>query len=315
MPEFEPAYFMKITSSLFPRALLSGAAFFIGLAAAAAEKAVTAPTQFVAGKEGRQIAYRSVGAGPVLVLCNRFRGTLDTWDPSFVDGLAAHFRVVIFDFRGIGRSTGEAPTKIMEMAEDIQHLIVGLGQEKVVLGGWSMGGMAAQVLATKQPELISHLILIGTGPAGKNEREMEPIFLEYAHKPVNDLADEYVLFFEPASGVSRRAADKSHERIAQRKKDLDTPVPPEAWPRLHQAGAEFRADLHGSRAMLKQTRLPILILHGDHDIVFPAQNWHALNREMPTAQLIVFPHTGHGPQHQFVDASVSYIETFYRTSK
>lgn len=282
---------------------------------AATETAVNAPTQFVDGKEGRKIAYRSVGKGPALVLSNRFRGTLDTWDPAFIDGLAAHFRVITFDFRGIGRSTGESPTKIMEMAEDIRDLIAGLKLEKVVLAGWSMGGMAAQVLATHHPESLSHLILIGTGPAGKNGKDMEPIFLEYAHKPVNDLADEYVLFFEPASEGSRRAADRSHERIAQRTTDLDVPVPPPVWPRLHQAGAEFRSDLHGSRAMLKQTRLPILILHGDHDIVFPVENWHALNREMPTAQLVVFPHAGHGPQHQFVDATVSYLTAFVRTAR
>ena len=306
---------MKIASCFSPRALVVSAVLVPGSAAAAVESAVTAPTQFVAGKDGRQIAYRSVGTGPALVLCNRFRGTLDTWDPAFIDGLAAHFRVITFNFRGIGRSSGEAPAKIMEMADDAHDLITGLGLKKVALGGWSMGGMAAQVLATKHPELISHLILIGTGPAGKNAHDMEPIFLDHAHKPVNDLADEYVLFFEPASEVSRRAADGSHERIAQRKNDLDIPVPPEAWPRLHQAGAEFRADVHGSRAMLKETRLPILILHGDHDIVFPVQNWHALNRGMPTAQLIVFPHAGHGPQHQFVDASVSYITAFLQSSE
>jgi pimeloyl-ACP methyl ester carboxylesterase len=306
---------MKITFSLSRGALLWAVLFFLGLAAEAAENAVTAPTQLVAGKEGRQIAYRSVGNGPAVVLCNRFRGTLDTWDPAFIDGLATHFQIITFDFRGIGRSTGEAPTRIMEMAEDIQDLLNGLGLKKVILGGWSMGGMAAQVLATKHPELISHLILIGTGPAGKNAHDMEPVFLEVAHKPVNDLHDEYILFFEPESEVSRRAAELSHERIARRTADLDVPVPPPAWPRLHQAGAEFRADLHGSREMLKRTRIPILIVHGDHDIVFPVQNWHALNREMPTAQVIVFPHAGHGPQHQFVDASVRYITAFIQSSR
>lgn len=279
-------------------------------AAPAADHAVSAPTQFVETKDGRTLAYRSVGRGPVIVLCNRFRGTLDHWDPAFIDGLAKNFRVITFDFRGIGRSSGEAPTKIMEMADDAKELIEALKLGKVILGGWSMGGMAAQVLATVHPEMISHLVLIGTGPAGKNGHDMEPIFLEVAHKPVNDLADEYILFFEPKSEPSRRAADASHERIARRTTDLDVPVPPPAWARLHQAGAEFRANLHGSREMLLRTRIPILILHGDHDIVFPVENWHALNREMPTAQLIVFPHAGHGPQHQFVDASVAYLTSF-----
>ena len=81
------------------------------------------------------IAYRSVGKGPAFVLCNRFRGTLDTWDPAFIDGLARRFRVITFDFRGMGRSTGEAPTTIMAMADDAKDLIEALDLDKVVLGG------------------------------------------------------------------------------------------------------------------------------------------------------------------------------------
>jgi len=304
---------MRTTWSATSRRFL-GAALFIAstLAGMGAETAVSAPTRLAKVKAGREIAYRSVGSGPAMVLCNRFRGTLDTWDPAFIDGLARHFRVITFDFRGVGRSTGEPPATILAMADDARDLIEALKLGKVVLGGWSIGGLAAQTVATVHPEVVSHLILIGTGPAGKTEHPIDPVFFEHAHKPVNDLADEYVLFFEPKSEPSLEAAKLSHARIAQRKKDLDIPVPPPVWPKLHQAAAEFFADIHGSRDMLKRTRLPILIVHGDHDIVFPAQNWHALNREMPTARLIVFPHAGHGPQHQFVEESVAYIAAFVK---
>lgn len=304
---------MKTIFSASSRRLLTIALFLASaLAGIGGETATTAPTRMAQGREGREIAYRSVGSGPALVLCNRFRGTLDTWDPAFIDGLARHFRVITFDFRGVGRSTGEPPATILAMADDARDLIAALKLGRVVLGGWSIGGLAAQTVATVYPEFISHLILIGTGPAGKNELGIDPIFFEHAHKPVNDLADEYVLFFEPKSEPSLLAAKLSHDRIAKRTKDLDIPVPAPVWPKLHQAAAEFFTDIHGSRDMLKRTRLPILIVHGDHDIVFPAQNWHALNREMPTARLVVFPHAGHGPQHQFVEESVAYIAAFVK---
>jgi len=52
------------------------------------DSAVTAPTRFVDVRE-RTLAYRSVGHGQPIVLCNRFRGVLDLWDPAFLDGLAA----------------------------------------------------------------------------------------------------------------------------------------------------------------------------------------------------------------------------------
>lgn len=281
---------------------------------AAPPSAVTAETKFVE-VSGTRITYRSVGEGEPLVLCNRFRGILDSWDPAFIDALAQNFRVITFDYSGCGRSTGKPPSDIMSMANDARNLIEGLALKKPVLGGWSLGGQAAQTVATEYPDLISHLILIGTGPPGKNEHSIEPIFLEVANKPVNDLADEYILFFEPKSERSRLAAKASHDRISQRTVDLDIPIPPPVWSGMSQAAAEFRADKYGSREKLKSTRIPILILSGDHDIVFPVENWYALTRELPTAQLIVFPQSGHGPQHQDVEASAGYITTFIRTTK
>ena len=50
--------------------------------------AINAKTQFIESK-GRKLAYRSFGEGVPMILCNRFRGMLDTWDPVFLDGLAS----------------------------------------------------------------------------------------------------------------------------------------------------------------------------------------------------------------------------------
>lgn len=272
-----------------------------------------APTQYLELPD-RTLAYRRVGSGPPLVLCNRFRGILDTWDPAFIDGLSASNSVVTFDFSGLGLSSGNPPSSILGMASDVADLASGLGFERIVLGGWSLGGLVAQTAAARFPRLVQHLILIGTGPAGQNRHPMEPIFLERAHKPVNDLADEVVLFFEPASEASRRAAERSHARIAGRQRDLSVPVPPAAWKGLHAAGAEAQRDAHGARDFLQQTTIPILVISGDHDIVFPVENWFDLNRNWPTLQLVVFPRAGHGPQHAYIQQSVSAIQSFLQTT-
>lgn len=273
-----------------------------------------APTQFL-DINGRKLAYRTVGAGRPLVLCLRFRGILDSWDPAFVDGLAKEFRVIAFDHSGLGRSTGEPSSSSFAMAHDIRDVIEGMKLTNVVLCGWSLGGLVAQLYTMEYPERVGHLVLIGTGPVGKNEFPMKPIFLERAHREVNDLDDEEVLFFEPRSAVSREAARASHERIARRTEDRDVPIPPALWAGLHQAGAELAADKFGTRAKLQTTQIPILVLCGDHDIVFPVENWYALTRQLPTMQLVVFPQSGHGPQHQYIDASVDYITAFARTAR
>ena len=85
--------------------------------------AVEAPNQF-ADINGRRLAYRSIGAGKPIVLCTRFRGTMDVWDPAFLDALAANgLRAIVFDYSGLGHSTGERNMNPLVMAQDARDLI------------------------------------------------------------------------------------------------------------------------------------------------------------------------------------------------
>ena len=83
-----------------------------------------------------------------------------------VDGIAAKHRVIAFDNRGVGASTGKTPDTIQAMAKDAVAFIRALGLDQVDLHGFSMGGMIAQVIAQDEPELVRNLMLTGTGPAG-----------------------------------------------------------------------------------------------------------------------------------------------------
>jgi pimeloyl-ACP methyl ester carboxylesterase len=81
-----------------------------------------------------------------------------------------------------------------------------------------------------------------------------------------------------------------------------------------ETGEDLFPDKHNSRDKLRTTTTPILVISGVHDLVFPVENWYALTRALPTMQLIVFPQAGHGPQHQYPEASMEYITTFVRTT-
>src|SRR5262252_4969580 len=117
--------------------------------------AVNARNQFVE-TQGRRLAYRSIGAGTPIVLCTRFRGNMDLWDPLFLDSLAASgFRVVTFDYSGLGLSTGERTYDPVGLARDAKELTQALGLERVVIGGWSLGGLAAQTFVAMYPKLVS----------------------------------------------------------------------------------------------------------------------------------------------------------------
>ena len=108
------------------------------------ETAVTSPNHFL-DIDGRRLAYRVIGEGKTILLCTRFRGTMDDWDPGFLDELAANgMRVVIFDYTGLGLSTGEPSYNPLALAKDVRDLVAGLSLENLVIAGWSLGGIVAQ---------------------------------------------------------------------------------------------------------------------------------------------------------------------------
>src|SRR5215208_1681313 len=127
-----------------------------------------APTHTLSAGGGVEFAYRELGPGtgvPVVFLTH-LAAVLDNWDPRVVDGIAAKHRVITFDNRGVGASSGSTPKTIEEMARDAVTLIRALGFDRVDLFGFSMGGMIAQVIAQEEPQLVRKMIIAGTGPAG-----------------------------------------------------------------------------------------------------------------------------------------------------
>src|SRR4051795_7749670 len=127
----------------------------------------TAPTQTI-NAGGVEFAYRQLGpsTGVPVVFLTHLAAVLDNWDPRVVDGIAARHRVITFDNRGVGASSGATPKTIEEMAGDAVTFIRALGLDQVDLFGFSMGGMLAQVIAQQQPQLVRKMIIAGTGPAG-----------------------------------------------------------------------------------------------------------------------------------------------------
>ncbi|WP_273700251.1 alpha/beta fold hydrolase [Ensifer adhaerens] len=264
----------------------------------------------------RRLAYRDFGSGTPLLLCVRFRGTMDSWDPAFLDGLASNgFRVIVFDYSGLGASTGNRTYDPASLARDAGDLLTALNIEKAVVGGWSLGGIAAQILFATSPQRVSHLVLIGSTPPGQLVKSGEALFYELA-KRENDLEDIVALFFEPRSAASRLAAEQSQRRIAERTTDLSPTIPVEwAGTQLGDAPRNPMFPADAVLGALKTTKIPVIHIGGDHDIIFPVENWSALAGQLPTLRVVTFPETGHGPHQQYPQESADYIAAFTRNSK
>jgi pimeloyl-ACP methyl ester carboxylesterase len=112
-----------------------------------------------------RFAYRRRGprGGVPLVLLHRFRGTIDWWDPEFLDRLTAERDVIWFDNIGIGYTAGEAMKSVEAFAAGAIEFIEALGLSEVDLLGWSFGGVVAQAVTLTRPELVRRVVIAGSG--------------------------------------------------------------------------------------------------------------------------------------------------------
>ena len=302
-------------------ALVAGAAALSALslpmpALARDGHAGSAPNRFVE-VGGRKLAYRSVGKGKPIVLAHRFRGVLDLWDPAFLDALAAQgFQVVTFDHSGMGLSTGERSYNPASLVKDTKDLIDALGLKDVVIGGWSFGGIVAQIYLAMFGATVSHAVLISTTPPGKLVKPGEQLFYDLAAQGPATLEQYTTMFFEPADGASRAASQRSFDRIFARK-DGRSPDVPADWA-LTQVPHSPPNPMFPSEEVLqalKHTNVPILHLAGDHDLSVPVENWYALGGQLPTLNLVTYPHAGHAPHHQHPEMAATQIAAFIKGTR
>ena len=257
-----------------------------------------APTQTIhAG--GVQFAYRQLGpstAVPVVFLTH-LAAVLDNWDPRVVDGIAAKHRVITFDNRGVGASSGSTPTTIEQMASDAVAFIRALGFDQVDLFGFSMGGMIAQLIAQQQPRLVRKMILAGTGPAGGDgiDKVTRISYLDTARGLLTRRDPKEFLFFTRTPN-GRGAAKAFLARLEERTNDRDKAISVGSFraqlKAIHRWGQQTPADLSG-------VHQPVLVMNGESDKMVPTKNTVDLDRRLANSQLVVYPDAGHGGVFQF----------------
>jgi pimeloyl-ACP methyl ester carboxylesterase len=214
-----------------------------------------------------------------------------------VDGIAAKHRVITFDNRGVGASTGSTPTTIEEMARDAVTFIRALGFHQVDLFGFSMGGMIAQVIAQEEPQLVRKVILAGTGPAGGEgiDKVTRITYLDTARALLTRQEPKQFLFFTRTAN-GRRAGKEFLARLEERTNDRDKAISIGSFraqlKAIHRWGRQKPADLAGIHQ-------PVLVMNGESDKMVPSKNTVDLDRRLPDSQVVLYPDAGHGGVFQF----------------
>ena len=241
----------------------------------------------------RRYAYRRFGGGPGLpLLClQHFTGTLDNWDPAVTDPLAAGREVILFDNAGVGRSTGEVPTRIDEMAGHPMAFLDALGIKTCDVVGYSLGGMVALQMVQDRPSIFRRMILVGTAPRGGEDimHLEKPSMAKRIQDPTNRGYDVLKKIFFTSSTTSQAAGEAFVRRLSERKEDRD----PVSGPNVASAQiAAFREweQFKGERfAELRAIRHPALVVNGVSDEMIPVFNSYRLSENLANAVLLTYP--------------------------
>jgi pimeloyl-ACP methyl ester carboxylesterase len=264
----------------------------------------TTPTQFQ-DIGGVSLAYRHFGkeGAPPVVCFQHFTGTMNNFDPIHTNRLTQDRPVILVDYRGVGRSSGETPDSMPAMAADMIAFVKALGLKEIDLFGFSIGGMVAQQVALDAPELVRRILIVGNGPsAGEGMQEFSPKVLEIVSRPNSTQQERPLDLFFSKSPASYAAGKDWLNRIAARKLDRE----PESKPQVGEAqlvalakwGAIPARDRYGDLKKIKQRAF---VVNGKDDIMAPTINSYILQQHLLDARLILYPDSVHGSHFQFAE--------------
>ncbi len=268
---------------------------------AAAPSVVSAPVRIAHTSLGA-VGYRIVGSGPPLLMIMGYPFTMEDWDPTLVDALARHYRVVIFDNAGIGATQPlPEPLTIDAMARQTSALIDTLRLSRPDVLGWSMGGMIAQALAVQDPSQVRRLVLCATFPgtgatvpsatytALTSAREEQTVLF-----PPNQ-AKAWDMFLAATSSYPTSASPSAAVLAADRR------AVEEWWRGKDPVGQKTAA-----------ISAPTLIADGTADWVDPVANDRALAKLIRSSRLVLYPDAAHAFLFQDATQFAAAVESFLK---
>ncbi|MEZ6102605.1 MAG: alpha/beta hydrolase [Pirellulaceae bacterium] len=250
---------------------------------------VAAPGRY-ADINGMKMYYEVHGTGEPLLLLHWYDGTgAASWGP-FVKDLSFKYKLIIPDMRGHGRTINPADAfSFSQCADDVVQLLDHLRIGRCRAMGASLGGMTLLQIATRQPERISSMVLIGSGHylPEQARREMR--------------RETKALYFDnPKHWAEMETLHPGGKEQIQK------------LARLFSAIADDYADLNFTPPYLGTIQARTLIMHGDRDQYFPVDIPVEIYKSIPNSALWIVPKGGHLPHmnmpNEFVQRTLQFMD-------
>ena len=248
-----------------------------------------------------ELYYEEHGSGEPLLCIMGLAADSQAWVLQTPD-FAKRYRTIIFDNRGVGRSSKpEGPYSIAQMADDAEGLLDALDIPRAHVLGVSMGGMIAQELAIRHPERVRGLVLACTFP------EPDPDVLAQRETGLATFggsvgADGTAQL--DASGIDPFAFFQMLLPKVFNVSFIETELPRlmELFGGALQYGFDMDAVLaqveatmnHRTTDRLHAVKAPTLVLTGDRDQLIGCANSDVIAKHIPGAKLVKIPGGSHG---------------------
>lgn len=243
--------------------------------------------------------YRVDGAvdGPAVIFANSLGTDLRLWD-AVVPLLPASLRIIRYDKRGHGLSDLGGPALIADYADDMIALLEALVTDKVIVVGLSVGGLIAQAVAAKRPDLPSVLVLSNTAAKLGTAESWQARINAVADGGLASIADAVMdRWFAPSFRASPAVTPWRNMLIR-------TPA------RGYTAACATLASADQTAAT-RALRLPTLVIAGAADGASPPDIVRATADLIPGAAFHLIPDVGHLP---CVEAYAGILVPFLRAN-
>ncbi len=251
-----------------------------------------------------------LGHGPTVLMLHGSGGGFRSFAPQ-VEALASlGFRGVAWSMPGYGLSAPIEPYSFMGLAASCAHLIEALmadaPRHSVALVGHGMGGMLAQEVAVRRPDLVHQLVLVATAPAVLPGDGYD----RYASEGLRWLDEERDMFRTADTLLPRLVSPGALPEGVQLATFCQTQVHAATWRRALEAMRGF-----DRRGALGQIAAPTLLVAGEHDRVAPPETMDAMAHAIPGARLLTLRAAGHLPHLEQPDAFDEALVDFLRTAR
>lgn len=257
---------------------------------------------------GINLYYEEHGKGSPLVLVAGLASDSQSWLP-IVKKLSQHYRVIIFDNRGSGRTKPQdAKTSIQTMADDCIVLIRHLNLPHVHLLGHSMGGFIALDCAIRYPDYISKLILVGT--SAFNPERNNALFLDWVSYQENGMCDP--LWFRNIFYWIFSKHFFENPNTVETAIGLATKYP---YP---QTNIAFKNQVNAIKAFnclkdLSHIKSETLVVFGKEDLLFTPRESSKILRSIPMVEFARIARAAHSVQTERPKAFADHILAFLRS--